>query len=69
MIAFCDFDVSKVGRKHHIAEMKKHIPILHFSRAVAPIIICVSSKRAEGDLEKNIAILGLKEGEDYFHFS
>jgi hypothetical protein len=43
-------------------------PIVHFSEAKPPFVICVAD-RSEGELEKNIESLNLKEGKDYWHFN
>jgi hypothetical protein len=42
--AFCDIDEKKIGRKYFIDKIRKHIPIIHFSDAQPPLIICVAKK-------------------------
>ena len=69
VIAFCDVDVKKVGRSYFIQSCRKHVPVIHFSDAKPPMIICVASKRLGGLLEENIKTLNMTEGVDYYHFS
>jgi len=68
VVAFCDVDQKKIGRQYYCQRQKRHIPIISYHNAKAPIIICVASKRTGGELEKNISTLHIKEGVDYFHF-
>lgn len=72
--AFCDVDEKKLTKGMYIYEEteqqpKPRIPIVHFSVACAPFIICVKLQMTGGDFEKNLSSLNLKEGVDYFHFS
>jgi glycosyltransferase involved in cell wall biosynthesis len=67
--AFCDVDPNKVGMTYFIQSCRKHVPIIHFTDAKPPIIVCVGSKRTEGALEENIKLLNMTEGKDYYHFS
>lgn len=41
-------------------------PVVHFSKLKAPVVLCVAMDRG-GDFEANVASLGLRGGEDYFH--
>jgi hypothetical protein len=62
-----------VGTRHYSAAGKCHIPIIHFSAATPPLVICVATKRARDSegigVEDNIASLDLVEGRDYVHFA
>lgn len=74
VINFCDVDVKKIEKGIYIYEEseevpKPRIPIVHFSEAKPPFIICVKLDLTGGGLEENLSSLNLKEGEDYFHFS
>ena len=68
IVAFCDIDEKKIKRGYHDSRRRKQVPVVHFSEAKPPIVICVAMGRSGGALEKNIASLGLKEGVDYWHF-
>jgi hypothetical protein len=65
---FIDVDENKIGTayNHHTGAS---IPIVHFSEARAPFVVLVALDRTGGQLEQNVASLGLQEGVDYFHFS
>lgn len=66
---FLEVDEAKIGTRYYCQETARHIPIVHYSSASeAPIIICVASKRAGGELEKNVATLHRSEGVHFFHF-
>mmetsp|Transcript_13243 Transcript_13243/g.21567 ORF Transcript_13243/g.21567 Transcript_13243/m.21567 type:complete len:406 (+) Transcript_13243:1108-2325(+) len=67
VVAMCDIDPKKIKRGYHNKQLKKKIPVVHFSQAKSPIIACVAMDRG-GEFEKNLASLNLKEGVDYFHF-
>lgn len=68
LTAFCDVDPNKVGRTYFLRAIRKHVPVIHYTDAVPPLLICVGSKRFGGNVELNIASRGLKEGVDYYHF-
>jgi ribonuclease P protein subunit RPP14 len=68
VVAFCDVDVQKIGMTYFIQSCRKHIPVIKYSDAKPPMIICVASKRAQGGLEENIKRLNMVEGVDYLHF-
>lgn len=65
--AFCDIDPKKVGTTYQYFEHA--VPIVHFSEAQPPLVICVALDRTDGAFEANLASLALREGIDYFHFS
>ena len=71
--AFCDVDVKKITKGCYTYEDSKQrpkpkVPIVHFSKAKPPLIICVKQDLTSGSFEQNLASLGLTEGTDYFHF-
>ena len=71
--AFCDVDVKKISKGFYTYEDTIHlpkpkVPIVHFSKAKCPIIVCVKQDLTGGSFEENLASLKLKEGIDYFHF-
>lgn len=73
VIAFCDVSARKISKAVYIFEEssekpKPRIPIIHFSSARAPIVICVKMDLMEGGFEDNLASLKLEEGVDYVHF-
>jgi hypothetical protein len=65
---FYDVDDKKIGRKYYCSLEKKHIPVVHIEHVIPPFIVCVGSKRYNGQLEENIRALHFTEGVDYFHF-
>mmetsp|Transcript_30032 Transcript_30032/g.56143 ORF Transcript_30032/g.56143 Transcript_30032/m.56143 type:complete len:371 (-) Transcript_30032:244-1356(-) len=67
VVAFCDIDPKKIAHGFHSAG--RVIPVVHYSKVKPPIVICVSMGRTNGALERNIDSLGLKQGDDYWHFS
>ncbi|XP_077109706.1 queuosine-tRNA galactosyltransferase isoform X3 [Ranitomeya variabilis] len=74
VLAFCDVDVKKISKGFYTFEEseehpKPRIPVLHFSEAKPPFIICVKLDLTGGGFEDNLRSLNLKEGEDYYHFS
>ena len=71
---FCDVDEKKIAKKVYIYELEKstvktRVPILHFSKANKPFVICVKLDLTGGAFEANLASLNLCEGEDYVVFS
>ena len=71
--AFCDVDVKKISKGFYTYEETKQlpkpkVPIVHFSKAKCPIIVCVKQDLTGGSFEENLASLKLVEGVDYFHF-
>ncbi|XP_003744948.1 UDP-GlcNAc:betaGal beta-1,3-N-acetylglucosaminyltransferase-like protein 1 [Galendromus occidentalis] len=74
VVAFCDVDAKKISKGIYIFEEsattpKPRIPIIHFSHAKAPLVICVKIDLTGGGLEENLASLHLEEGQDYIHFA
>ncbi|CAK8681489.1 unnamed protein product [Clavelina lepadiformis] len=74
VICFCDVDPKKISKRYYIHELshkvpKPKVPILHFSEAPKPFIICVKLDLTGGAFEENLSSLNLKEGVDYFHFN
>ncbi|XP_041980827.1 UDP-GlcNAc:betaGal beta-1,3-N-acetylglucosaminyltransferase-like protein 1 [Aricia agestis] len=72
--AFCDVDVNKIGRTielycHMERRVIKKLPVLHFTEAKPPFVICVKLDMTNGDFEKNLESLNLTEGIDYILFS
>ena len=45
------------------------VPIMHFTNAQPPFVICVKLDLTNGNFEKNLKSLGLTEAVDYVHFS
>ncbi|CAL4141082.1 unnamed protein product [Meganyctiphanes norvegica] len=73
VVAFCDVDVKKVGKfytyEHSAEKNKPKVPIIHFSEAKPPLVICMKLDLTGGGFEKNLESLMLKEGRDYYHFN
>ena len=74
IVGFCDVDVKKLTSGFYTYEEseerpKPKIPIVHFSQAKPPIVICVKQNLTKGQFEENLASLRLVEGRDYFFFS
>ena len=66
-VGFCDVDENKIKRGYHNPRKGIQLPVIHFRDVKPPLLICVAMGRTGGELEKNIASLGLKEGVDYWH--
>lgn len=72
--AFCDIDQNKIG---HTIELYcpykrtiiKRLPVLHFTEAKPPFLICVKLNLTNNEFEKNLESLNLTEGIDYILFS
>lgn len=72
--AFCDVDAKKIEKGFYIFEnsplkKKPKIPIVHFTKASKPFVICMKLDLTGGKFEENLESLNLKEGVDYFHFN
>ncbi|XP_041473163.1 UDP-GlcNAc:betaGal beta-1,3-N-acetylglucosaminyltransferase-like protein 1 isoform X2 [Lytechinus variegatus] len=72
--AFCDVDEKKIEKGVYIYEESKkspkpRVPIVHFSDAMPPFIICMKQDLTGGDFEKNLGSLNLQEGKDYYFCS
>ncbi|XP_071107470.1 queuosine-tRNA galactosyltransferase-like [Haliotis cracherodii] len=71
---FCDVDAKKISKGVYIYEEAKErpkprLPIMHFSTAIPPLIICVKQDLTSGSFEENLASLNLIEGTEYVHFN
>lgn len=74
--ALCDVDENKIGKEYFNHRSKSsnppRIPIIHFSEAQGPVVVCVSKRRFSDDLDaellRNVATLGLTEGHDLWFF-
>ena len=71
---FCDVDVKKIRKQFYTYELEKSstktkVPIIHFSCAEKPFIICVKLDMTDGVFEANLESLSLAEGKDYVIFS
>ena len=60
--AFCDVDPKKIARGYHNPRRGIKLPVVPFTEAVPPVIVCVAMGRTDGLLEKNIASMGWVEG-------
>ncbi|CAH1795398.1 unnamed protein product [Owenia fusiformis] len=74
VLSFCDVDEKKIKKGVYIYEDSEEmprpkVPIIHFSQAKPPIVICVKQALTSGSFEENLASLGLTEGRDYYHFN
>lgn len=74
VLAFCDVDDKKLNKGYYTFEEsrtipKLQVPIVHFSVAKPPFIICVKQDLTGGCFEQNLKSLNLEEGVDYFHFN
>jgi hypothetical protein len=72
VISFIDIDTKKIDSANYYCEsIKRHIPVIHFSEAKPPFVVCVASKRAGDALEQNIRSVDatLVEGVDFIHFN
>ncbi|CAN9509977.1 unnamed protein product [Ophioblennius macclurei] len=72
--AFCDVDENKIQKGFYTYEESKErpkpkIPVVRYTDAAAPFVICVKLDMTGGVLEENLNSLQLKEGIDYFHFN
>ncbi|CAG2235945.1 UDP-GlcNAc:betaGal beta-1,3-N-acetylglucosaminyltransferase-like protein 1 [Mytilus edulis] len=72
--SFCDVDEKKIQKGYYTFEESKikpkpKIPIVHYTKATPPFIICLKLDMTDGEFEKNLASMKLTEGTDYFLFS
>ncbi|KAK6187454.1 hypothetical protein SNE40_005481 [Patella caerulea] len=72
--AFCDVDEKKIKKAVYIYENSKEknkprIPIIHYSQAKPPIVICIKLDLTSGVFEENLRSLNLEEGKDFIHFN
>jgi len=71
---FCDVDHRKIKLGMYTYELspqtpKPKIPIVHFSNAQKPFVLCVKLGMTNGAFEQNLDSLNIVEGEDYIVFS
>lgn len=71
---FCDVDANKIGKiiEFYCPAKRKVIvklPVIHFSDALPPLLICVKLDLTNGEFESNLKSLNLIEGNDYIIFS
>lgn len=75
VVAMCDVDKKKIDKGFYNCDVFKNeechsrIPIIHFSNAIPPFIICVKLNLSNGSFEENLKTLNLMEGIDYYHFN
>lgn len=74
VLAFCDVDERKLRQGVYTfyesgLQPKPTVPIVHFSKAEKPFVICVKMDLTGGQFESNLNSLGLEEGRDYVMFS
>lgn len=72
--AFCDVDKNKIGKFVELycpIERKVIIklPVIHFTDAIPPLLICVKLDLTDGEFERNLESMNLIEGIDYVLFS
>lgn len=71
---FCDVDTNKIGKIIELYSPAKRkviikLPVIHFSDAQPPLLICVKLDLTNGEFESNLKSLNLIEGTDYIIFS
>lgn len=71
--AFADVDAKKIAKKWYTYEesdepRKPKVPIIHYTDLKAPVVICVKLGLSNGNFERNLESLNLREGFDYVHF-
>ena len=74
VIAFCDVDIKKIKKGFYTYQLSENkikptIPVLHFSEALKPFVICMKQDLTNGAFENNLQSLNLREGIDYVMFS
>ena len=72
--SFCDVDEKKINKQFYTYELDKSsvktkVPIVHFTTAQKPFVICVKLDLTGGGFENNLTSLKLTEGIDYVIFS
>ncbi|CAD5122410.1 DgyrCDS10838 [Dimorphilus gyrociliatus] len=68
VIALCDVDKKKIDKFSYNSQ-EGPIPVIHFSKAESPFVICVKLDLTNGSFERNLESLNLKENIDYVHFN
>ncbi|XP_075979747.1 queuosine-tRNA galactosyltransferase-like [Anticarsia gemmatalis] len=72
--AFCDVDKNKIGRTVELycpikRKVVTKLPVVHFTEAKPPLLICMKLDLTNGEFERNLKSLNLIEGVDYVLFS
>ncbi|KPJ13519.1 UDP-GlcNAc:betaGal beta-1,3-N-acetylglucosaminyltransferase-like protein 1 [Papilio machaon] len=73
VVGFCDVDKKKIGSVIELYCPKQRkviikLPVVHFTEAKLPIIICMKLDLTNGEFERNLQSLNLIEGKDYYLF-
>lgn len=71
--AFCDVDENKINTNVELycplrRKVLISVPVIHFSEAKPPLIICVKLDMTNGQFEQNLKSMNLIEGIDYILF-
>ena len=67
--AFCDVDVRKLAVGVYYRQgMERAIPVVPYTAAVPPLLLCVKLDLTGGQFEANLASLRLRSGIDFFYF-
>ncbi|XP_047996219.1 UDP-GlcNAc:betaGal beta-1,3-N-acetylglucosaminyltransferase-like protein 1 [Leguminivora glycinivorella] len=74
VVAFCDVDEKKIGTTVELyCPVKKSVlislPVINFSDAKPPLLICVKLDMTNGIFEQNLKSMNLSEGLDYILFN
>ncbi|XP_069962866.1 queuosine-tRNA galactosyltransferase isoform X2 [Bactrocera oleae] len=72
--AFCDVDKKKINKTYNHYDENAHrftyvAPIIHFTHARPPLLICMKLDLTNGAFEANLNSLNLCEGRDYVLFT
>ncbi len=72
--AFCDVDAKKIAKGEYVYEesrekVKPRVPVVHFSQAAVPVVVCVKLNLTGGGFEANLAAMNWTEGKDFYFFS
>ncbi|KAJ8714542.1 hypothetical protein PYW07_002767 [Mythimna separata] len=72
--AFCDVDKNKIGKIVELyCPIERRViiklPVIHFTEAKPPLLICIKLDLTNGEFERNLKSLNLVEGIDYVLFS
>ena len=71
--AFADVDQKKIAKKWYTYEefdgpRKPKVPIIHYTDLKPPVVVCVKLGLSNGNFERNLDSMNLREGFDYVHF-
>lgn len=74
VVAFCDVDKNKIGQHVELycpieRKVLVKLPVIHFTDAKPPLLICFKLDMTNGEFERNLQSLNLIEGIDYVLFS